>query len=185
MSNEPENTTPETTERFSPDNVRENALSALEEIQNATLNIGRITDPEYLASLSAAQLGRIKKVITDRNGVIVSVELNDTVGLLLAKANIAGVKENTAARNREKLAKLTAEASAEAKAKAEVKKSELKKKEEKSKYKSNKLIISVKSAEDRKEKDAPSGTAEPKSDAAKKEKSNLFDVMNQATGKKQ
>jgi hypothetical protein len=126
MSNEPENTTPEAADRFSPDNVRENALSALEDIQNATLNIGRITDPEYLASLTAAQLGRIKKVITDRNGVIVSVELNDTVGLLLAKANIAGVKENTAARNREKLAKLTAEASAEARAKAEVKKSELK-----------------------------------------------------------
>lgn len=182
MSNEPENTTPESSERFSPDNVRENALSALEDIQNATLNIGRITDPEYLASLTAAQLGRIKKVITDRNGVIVSVELNDTVGLLLAKANIAGVKENTAARNREKLAKLTAEASAEARAKAEVKKSELKKKEEKSRYKSNKLILSVKSDEDKKTVTPPEEV--PKNNGSEKKKNNLFDVMNQATGKK-
>jgi hypothetical protein len=182
MSNETEKNTPEAAERFSPDNVRENALSALEDIQNATLNIGRITDPEYLASLTAAQLGRIKKVITDRNGVIVSVELNDTVGLLLAKANIAGVKENTAARNREKLAKLTAEASAEARAKAEVKKSELKKKEEKSRYKSNKLILSVKSDEDKKAVAPPAEV--PKNNGSEKKKNNLFDVMNQATGKK-
>lgn len=182
MSNENKNTMPETADRFSADNVRENALSALEEIQNATLNIGKITDPEYLASLTAAQLGRIKKVITDRNGVIVSVELNDTVGLLLAKANIAGVKENTAARNREKLAKLTAEASAEARAKAEVKKAEAKKKEEKSKYKSNKLILSVKSDEDKKTVTPPAEV--PKNSGSERKKNNLFDVMNQATGKK-
>lgn len=188
MSNETGNREVESTniDRYDPDVVRLKALAALEEIETAPLDMGRLTDPAYLASLSPAQLAKIKKVTTDRNGAIVSVEMWGMVELIRAKTDIAGVKVKTATEAKQKLAAADAEAkqklalaTAEAKAKAEVKKKAMEKQEEKNRHRSNKLILSVESNEDKQRESAKKTAA-----AGKDKKSTLSEVMNAATGKK-
>lgn len=80
-------------ERFTPDRVRDWGLENLMRTVEAPLDISRLVDPAYLATLSPMQAAKIKKVITDRNGVIVSVELVGTVEIIVAAANIAGTRE--------------------------------------------------------------------------------------------
>lgn len=174
-------------DRYDPDKVRLKALAALEEIETAPLDMGRLTDPAYLATLSPAQLAKIKKVTTDRNGAIVSVEMWGMVELIRAKTDIAGVKVKTATEAKQKLAAADAEAkqklalaTAEAKAKAEAKKKALEKQEEKSRIRSNKLILSVKSDEDKQK----TGNEDTKTAPAKSKKTTLTEVMNAAGAKK-
>jgi hypothetical protein len=144
-------TLPETSaaEKYTADRVRLDSLAALDEIQNSSLDMGRLTDPVYLSSMTPAQLARVKKVITDRNGVIVSVELYGMVDLIVAKANIAGVKEKSMADAKERAAIAAAKA----------KEKEEKKKEEK--HRSNKLVLLV--GNDKKDPASP-GKDEKKSE---------------------
>jgi hypothetical protein len=113
---------------FSPTDTRIWAVKKAQDIAEAKLDISRLTDPEYLASLTPEQAAKIKKVITDREGTIVSVELVGMVDIIVAAANISGATAEAAAMAKQKAAE----------AAAAVKEKE---KEKQNQHRSNKLTL--------------------------------------------
>lgn len=103
---------------YSAESVREWSLKILMESAEASLDISRCGDPEYIATLTPMQMNKLKRIVYGGKGNIVSVEPLSVVDFAVAAANIAGTRE---------IAKQQAE----------------KEKEKNSKHRSDKLELSV------------------------------------------
>jgi hypothetical protein len=145
----------EKTQSLTPEAIRKWSLETLMGTVEANLDMARLVDPSYLSILSPEQAAKIKKVITDRNGVIVSVELVGVVEMVTAAANIAGTRE---------AAKVNAAKKAEEEEKAG------------KKHRSNKLILSV---TPKPEEEKPAAAPPSSSD-----KHSLSEIMKSINGKK-
>lgn len=78
---------------YSAESVREWSLKILMQSAEATLDIARCGDPEYIATLSPMQINKLKRIVYGGKGNIVSVEPLSVVDFAVAAANIAGTRE--------------------------------------------------------------------------------------------
>lgn len=78
---------------YSAESVREWSLKILMQSAEATLDIARCGDPEYIATLTPMQINKLKRIVYGGKGNIVSVEPLSVVDFAVAAANIAGTKE--------------------------------------------------------------------------------------------
>lgn len=78
---------------YSAESVREWSLKILMHSAEATLDISRCGDPEYVATLSPMQMNKLKRIVYGSKGNIVSVEPLSVVDFAVAAANIAGTRE--------------------------------------------------------------------------------------------
>lgn len=78
---------------LSAEAVRNWSLAKLMELAEASLDISRCGDADYLQGLDAQQINKVKRVVYGRNGNIVSIEPLSVVDIIVAAANIAGTRE--------------------------------------------------------------------------------------------
>jgi hypothetical protein len=93
---------------YSAESVREWSLKILMKSAEASIDISRCGDPEYIATLSPMQINKLKRVVYGGKGNIVSVEPLSVVDFAVAAANIAGTREiakQQAEKEKEKSAK--------------------------------------------------------------------------------